>query len=58
MKGADRSGARVALIVGPDELAAGTVSLRPMRGSGEQRIVPRAGVVDAVLDAAREAVGR
>ena len=37
MKAADRSGARVALIVGPDELAAGTVSLRPLRGDGEQR---------------------
>jgi histidyl-tRNA synthetase len=48
MKAADRSGARVALIVGPDELAAGTVSLRPLRGDGEQRTVPRADVVEAV----------
>ena len=48
MKAADRSGARVALIVGPDELAAGTVSLRPLRGDGEQRSVRRADVVDAV----------
>ena len=48
MKAADRSGARVALIVGPDELAAGTVSLRPLRGDGEQRLVRRADVVDAV----------
>jgi len=58
MKGADRSGALVALIVGPDEAAAGTVSLRPLRGSGDQRTVPRAGVVDAVVEAVREAVGR
>jgi histidyl-tRNA synthetase len=54
MKAADRSGARVALIVGSDEMAAGTVSLRPLRGSGDQRTVPRADVVEAV----REATGR
>ncbi len=48
MKAADRSGARVALIVGPDELAAGTVSLRPLRGDGEQRTVGRDRVVDEV----------
>ena len=54
MKAADRSGALVALIVGPDETAAGTVSLRPMRGRGDQRTVPRSQVAEAV----REAVGR
>jgi histidyl-tRNA synthetase len=52
LKAADRSGARLALIVGPDELAAGTVSLRPLRGGGEQRTVP----VDAVVAAVRDAV--
>jgi histidyl-tRNA synthetase len=50
LRAADRSGARVALIVGPDELAAGTVSLRPLRGSGEQRIVARREVVHAVRE--------
>ena len=54
MKAADRSGAHVALIVGPDETAAGTVSLRPLRGAGDQRSVPRSQVVEAV----RESVGR
>jgi histidyl-tRNA synthetase len=52
MKSADRSGARVALIVGTDELAAGEVTLRPMLGlpgDGEQRRIPR----DAVLDELR-----
>ena len=29
------------LIVGPDEAASGTVSLRPLRGAGDQRTVPR-----------------
>ncbi len=48
LKSADRSGARVALIVGPDELAAGTVSVRPLRTPGDQRTVPVADVVAAV----------
>ena len=39
LKSADRSGARVALIVGPDEVAAGTVSVRPLRGRRTQRTV-------------------
>ncbi|MGD0394043.1 MAG: histidine--tRNA ligase [Acidimicrobiales bacterium] len=50
LKSADRSGAGVALIVGTEELAAGTVSLRPMRGTGEQRTVLRSEVVQAVRD--------
>jgi len=48
LKSADRSGARLALIVGPDERDAGTVSVRPLRGAGEQRTVPRATVVETV----------
>ena len=40
MRAADRSGAAVAVLVGSDELAAGTVTVRPLRG-GEQRAVPR-----------------
>ncbi len=48
LKSADRSGARVALIVGPDEVAAGVVSLRPLRGPADQRAVPFTDVVDAV----------
>ncbi len=48
LKAADRSGARVALIVGADEVAAGTVTLRPLRNAGDQQVVPMAGVVAAV----------
>jgi histidyl-tRNA synthetase len=48
LRAADHSGARVALIVGPDEVAEGTVSLKPLRGDGEQRIVQAAEVVEAV----------
>jgi histidyl-tRNA synthetase len=47
MKLADRSGAAVAVIIGTDEQAAGTATVRPLRG-GEQSAVPRADVLDAV----------
>ena len=46
-KAADRSGARVALVLGDDELAAGTVVVKPLRG-GEQTTVPLDGVGAAV----------
>lgn len=35
LKRADQSGAEVALIVGPEEVAAGTVVVKPLRGTGE-----------------------
>jgi histidyl-tRNA synthetase len=38
-KRADRSGAPVALVVAEDELASGQVTLKPLRGGGEQRRV-------------------
>jgi histidyl-tRNA synthetase len=54
MKAADRSGARYAVLVGPDELAAGEVALRALRGHGvgssderaAQRNLPRAELID------------
>jgi histidyl-tRNA synthetase len=45
IKSADRSGALVALVVGPQELAAGTVGFRPLRRETEQRSIPRDSVV-------------
>jgi histidyl-tRNA synthetase len=42
MKKADASGARVALIIGEDEAATGTVAIKPLRESGEQVAVPAA----------------
>ena len=48
MKAADRSGAPLALIVGSDELAAGLVAVRSLREQGEQELVARAEIVDAV----------
>jgi histidyl-tRNA synthetase len=53
MKRADRLQARLALIVGGDELARGEVTLRDMR-TGDQRAVPRTGIVDAVRAALQD----
>ena len=41
MKAADRSGASVAVIIGDDELAAGTAVVRPLRGDQPQTSVAR-----------------
>jgi histidyl-tRNA synthetase len=46
MKKADASGARFALIVGEDEAAAGEISIKPLRESGEQIRVPVAELID------------
>jgi histidyl-tRNA synthetase len=48
MKSAGRSGASFVLIIGGDELADGTVTVRHMSGDHEQRLVDRAVVVPAV----------
>jgi histidyl-tRNA synthetase len=44
MKLANRSGARFALIVGDDEVAAGTVVVKPMHGDGDQVAVARSAI--------------
>ena len=52
MKRADRSGARVALILGSEELESDTITLKPLRGQDAQQRVPRAalmGVLTSVL---------
>ncbi len=41
MKVADRSGARVALLVGEEELASGTVTIRDLRGQTDQQQIAR-----------------
>jgi histidyl-tRNA synthetase len=48
MRLADRSGARVAVIVGPEEARSGTVAIRPLRTEGDQRSVAREQVVTEV----------
>ena len=49
LKEADRKGARVALVCGPDDQAAGVVQLKDLR-SGEQRAVARAEVAATLRD--------
>jgi histidyl-tRNA synthetase len=51
MKAADRSGARVAIIVGTNEVDEGQVTLRPLRGADEQSAVPRSDLIDSVRKA-------
>lgn len=56
MKMAGKSGAKVALIVGPDEAESATVSVRPMQGDAQahdgtnQQVVPRSDVVTIVRE--------
>ena len=45
MKKADRSGARLALLLGERELNEGRVTVKPLRGDGEQQSVARADLV-------------
>jgi histidyl-tRNA synthetase len=47
-KEADRKGAPYALVLGPDEIAQGTVVIKDLR-SGEQRSVPRADIAEALI---------
>ncbi len=46
MKAADRSGARFALLVGSDEEERDEVTVRDLRGGGDQRRVPRTELID------------
>ena len=55
LKAADRSGAELALIVGPDEAAAGTVTVHWLRAEREEERVPRHEVAKAVRDALERA---
>ncbi len=51
MKKADASGAQLALIIGPDELAREEAQLKDLRGTGGQKAIPLAGLLGAVVDA-------
>jgi histidyl-tRNA synthetase len=48
MKAADRSGADVAVIVGPDEVAAGAATLRALRDERPQETVARTDLIETV----------
>jgi len=53
LKSADRSGARVALLLGDDEVSAGTVSVKPLREEGAQRSLGHDAVVEWLARAMR-----
>lgn len=53
-KTADRSGARFALIIGDREAANGTVTIRDLRGGGDQVVVPR----DTLFSSLQELVAK
>ena len=55
MKLANRSGARFALLIGDDELADDTVTVRDLRGDAPQTPVPLAAVADHLTGATRSA---
>lgn len=55
MKGADRSGAPIALIIGTNELDDGSVVVRPLRGADSQRAVPRTDLIPEVMQALEQA---
>jgi len=48
MKKADRSGAVLALILGEDEVANGTVTLKPLRADAPQETCPQGGLEEAL----------
>jgi len=50
-KKADKSGARLALILGEEELSRGTLGLKPLRGAGEQRSLTFDELVTTLRDA-------
>lgn len=50
MKKADGSGARFAVILGEDEVRAGTAVIKPLRDGGEQRSVAQAELAAALMD--------
>jgi histidyl-tRNA synthetase len=50
LKSADRSGARLALIIGPDEVAAGQVAIKDLRAEPgtPQHVVARDALIDEI----------
>jgi histidyl-tRNA synthetase len=50
MRKADASGARLAVILGEDELADAAVTVKPLRAAREQQRVPRAGLAARFKD--------
>jgi histidyl-tRNA synthetase len=57
MKQADKSGARYAVIVGPEELTNGVVTVRPLRDGGDQQTVKRSAVAARLSELSGEGNG-
>jgi len=55
MKGANRSGAALAVIIGTDELDAGTITVKPLRTDGEQATIARADILTDLRSRLQEA---
>jgi histidyl-tRNA synthetase len=55
MKGANRSGAGYAVIIGTDELEAGTVVIKPLRSDGDQIAVARVDLLTSLQSRLQEA---
>jgi histidyl-tRNA synthetase len=55
MKGANRSGAAFAVIIGTDEIEAGTAAVKPLRSAGDQSIVPRVDLISVLQSRLQEA---
>jgi histidyl-tRNA synthetase len=54
LSAADRSGAKYAVILGENELASGTVTLKDLRNGGEQRSIPQRALIEELGHAATE----
>jgi len=52
--GADASGAAVALVIGEDEVASGTVGVKPLRQDGGQQAVALGDVAEAIAPYLRD----
>nr|WP_148862983.1 histidine--tRNA ligase [Marinobacter fonticola] len=50
MKRADRSGARYGLLIGEDEVASKTVSVKPLRSEGEQQVVNQTDLITTLSE--------
>ena len=50
MKAANKSGAQVAVVIGPDEATDGQAGIKPLRGQGDQTTVDNQQIVQAVQE--------
>ncbi len=51
MKAADKSGARIAIIIGTDEVSAQSFVLRPLRGDEQQSTISRSELIPSIMKA-------